>query len=53
MMTPQEQHRRNIEELLIQCKRDLNQAADVGQINEVSRLSDQLTSLSKLLEAAS
>ena len=51
-MTPQEQHRRNIEELLIQCKRDLNAAADVGQIAEVSRLSEQFSSLSRLLEAA-
>ena len=52
-MTPKQSYRDDIQRLLLDCKRRLNQAADRGQINEVSRLSEQLTSLSKLLEAAS
>ena len=52
-MTPQQNYRQDIERLLLDCKRRLNEAADRGQIAEVSRLSDQLTSLSRLLEVAS
>ena len=52
-MSPKESYKADIQRLLIDCRRRLNQAADRGQINEVSRLSEQLTSLSKLLEAAS
>ena len=52
-MSPKESYKADIERLLIDCRRRLNEAADRGQIAEVSRLSDQLTSLSKLIEAAS
>jgi hypothetical protein len=49
-MTPQQDYAKDIERLLIDCKRRLNEAADRGQIVEVSRLSDQITSLSRMLE---
>ena len=52
-MTPQQSYAADIQRLLMDCKRRLNEAADRGQIVEVSRLSDQLSSLSRLLEVAS
>ena len=52
-MTPQQDHARNIEVLLIDNKKRLNAAADVGNVPEVSRLADQVASLSRLLEVAS
>ena len=52
-MTPRQDYAKDIERLLIDCKRRLNAAADRGNVPEVSRLADQVASLSKLLEAAS
>ena len=49
-MTPQQDHARNIEVLLIDTKKRLNAAADRGNIAEVSRLADQVSSLSRMLE---
>ena len=50
-MTPQQQsYAADIQRLLLDCKRRLNDAADGGNIPEVSRLSDQLSNLSRLLE---
>ena len=44
-MPPQQDHARNIEKLLIDCCRRMNEPADKGQIVEVSRLAEQLASL--------
>ena len=53
-MTPQQQNNaRDIEELLIDCKRRLNAAAVRGNIPEASRLGEQMASLSRLLVVAS
>ena len=52
-MTPQQSYRDDIQRLLMDCKRRLNEAADRGQVIEVSRLADQVSSLSRLLEVAS
>ena len=52
-MTPQQSHARNIKELLIDTKKRLNHAADRGNIAEVSWLSEQVSSLARLLEVAS
>ena len=52
-MTPQQSYAADIQRMIVDCRRRLNQAADQGQVIEVSRLSDQLTSLSRLLEVAS
>ena len=52
-MTPQQDHTRNIEVMLIDTKRRLNEAADRTDIREMGRLADQVASLSKLLEVAS
>ena len=52
-MTPKQSYAEDIQRLLLDCKRRLNQAADRGQINEVSRLSEQVSSLARLLEVAS
>ena len=52
-MSPQESYAKDIERLLMDCRKRLNEAADRGQITEVTRLSDQISSLSRLLEAAS
>ena len=52
-MTPQQSHARNIEVLLIDTKKRLNAAADRGNVPEVSRLAEQVASLSRLLEVAS
>ena len=52
-MSPQESYKADIEELLIDCRRRLNDAADRGNIPEVSRLAEQVASLSRLLEVAS
>ena len=53
MTDAQQSHLDDIQQLLIDTKRRLNLAADSGNIAEISRLSDQITSLSKLFEAAS
>ena len=52
-MTSKEEHRKNIQRMLIDSKRQLNDAADRGNIADMHRLTDQVTSLSRLLEAAS
>ena len=49
-MTPQQDHARNIEELLIDTRKRLNAAADRGNIPEVSRLAEQIKSLARMLE---
>ena len=51
-MTPREDHVENIQNMLIDVKRRLNAAADVGDFREMDCLSDQYASLSRLLEAA-
>ena len=53
MTEAQQSHLDNIQHLLIDTKRRLNIAADSGNIPEISRLSDQITSLSRLLDHAS
>ena len=52
-MSPKESYREDIERLIIDCRKRLNTAADAGNIVEVSRLTDQVASLSRLLEVAS
>ena len=53
-MTPQQKsYAEDIQNMLIDCKRRLNTAADRGDFPEMNRLSDQYASLSRLLEAAS
>ena len=53
-MTPQQKsYAEDIQNMLIDCKRRLNAAADRGDIREMGRLAYQYTSLSRLLEAAS
>jgi len=52
-MTPKQSHAENIQNMLIDTKRRLNAAADRGNIAEVSRLSEQVASLARLLEVAS
>ena len=52
-MTEQQQsYADDIQRLLVDCKRRLNAAADVGDFLEMNRLSDQYASLSRLLEVA-
>ena len=51
-MTPQQSYAADIQRLLMDCKRRLNEAAENGQIVEVSRLADQVVSLGRLLEVA-
>ena len=51
-MTAQKNYADDIERLMLDCRKRLNDAADKGQIAEMSRLSDQYASLSRLLEAA-
>ena len=53
MTDAQQSHLDNIQQLMIDTKRRLNVAADSGNIAEISRLADQVSSLSKLFEAAS
>ena len=52
-MTSKEDHRKNIQRMLIDSKRQLNDAADRGNFAEMTRCADQVTSLARLLEAAS
>ena len=52
-MTSKEEHRKNIQRMLIDSKRQLNDAADRGNFAEMNRYADQVTSLARLLEAAS
>ena len=52
-MTPQQSYAADIQRLLMDCKRRLNEAADRGNVPEVSRLSEQVASLGRLLEVAS
>ena len=53
-MTPQQKsYAEDIQNLMLDCKRRLNVAADRGDFREMGRLADQYTSLSKLFEAAS
>ena len=52
-MSPQESHAKDIELMLINAKRRLNEASDRGDFREMGRLADQCVSLSRLLEVAS
>ena len=52
-MTPKQDYAKDIQRLLLDCKRRLNAAADRGNVPEVSRLAEQVASLSRLLEVAS
>ena len=52
-MTPKENDRDDIQGMLIDCKRRLNEAADRADIREMGRLADQCASLSRMLEAVS
>ena len=53
-MTPlQQNNARDIEELLIDCKRRLNAAAVRGNIPEASRLGEKMANFSRLLVVAS
>ena len=52
-MSPKQSYKADIERLLIDTKKRLNDAADRGNVPEVSRLAEQVSSLSRLLEVAS
>ena len=52
-MTPKGSHAKDIELMLIDSKRRLNEAADRGNFPEMTRLADQITSLGRLLGHAS
>ena len=51
-MTAQKNYAEEINNMLIDVRRRLSAAADRGDFPEMSRLSDQYASLSRLLEAA-
>ena len=53
-MTPKQDYAKDIQRLLLDCKQQLNEAADQGNfIAEVSRLSEQVASLRRLPKLAS
>lgn len=53
LMTPRESHAAELQRMMLDCKRQMNEAADSGNLREINRLADQYASLSRLLEAAS
>ena len=52
-MTSKEEHRKNIQRMLIDSKRQLNDAADRGNFRDMTRYADQITSLARMLELSS
>ena len=52
-MTSRESHADNIQQMLLDTRRWINEAADVGNLREMGRLAEQYASLSRLLEVAS
>ena len=52
-MSPKQRYRDDIQQMMLDCRKRLNEASDRADIRGVSRLADQNASLSTLLEAAS